>query len=432
MTQFQRMARDVAHEVVVNLFAAFALAALAFLAFGGRLEDPYLRLRGRAPVTGDVALLTLDEEAFYLWNPTDMAPKVTPRALVARLVDVLRLSGARVVAIDLLMDQPAEGDDALAASLTTFGRSVLAERFLPPGTFMPGTVAPLAAVSLTGFANLGQEERTLFSDELAVRSALLVTDASRATLTGAWPFNLLNASQADHVVTPAFALAAAWRFKHPDAPVTDLASTLAAGCGGVPVRCTLGASALALPRLPVPLHDSLPINFRGPDGDDGLTTIPASRALRLLGASAIAASLGADLPVDIPDDLKTAFADKLVVIGRIDGAADDRFVTPYSWPSMQDADMPGVRVQAQLIDVLLSGRHLRGPGPLASWGLAALLTALAWPLRRRVFWPAIVPIAAFGAFVWADGYVLDIAPALGCVLTLLISVHLYGRAQADS
>lgn len=426
------MVRDVAHEVVVNVFAAMALTGLAFVAFGGRLEDPYLRLRGRAPVTGDVALLTIDEEAFYLWNPADPSPAATPRAMVARLVDLLRLSGARVVAVDLLLDQPAEGDDALASSLTAYGRAVIAERFIPPGTFMPGTVAPLAASAVTGFANLGQEERTLFSDELAVRSALLVTDASRATLSGTWPMNGVNASQADHVVAPAFALAAAWRFKHPDARTTDLGTTLATGCGGVPVRCTLAASALALPALPVALHDPLPINFRGPDGADGLTTIPASRALRLLGASAIASSFGADLPVEIPDDMKKAFADKLVVIGRVDGAADDRFVTPYSWPTMQSADMSGVRVQAQLIDVLLSGRHLRGPGAIATWGLAALLTLVAWPLRRRVFWPVALPVVGFATFVWTDGYILDVAPALGCVIVFLTCVHLYGRAASES
>lgn len=416
-----RLARDVAHEVVVNVLAAVALAGMAFVLLGGRIEDVFIRLRGDADVTGDVKVLAIDEETLYLWDPANSAPETTPRALLATLVGFLHAAGARTVAVDILLDQPAEGDAVVAEAFAAHGGIVVAEKFLSGEPFLPGTVPVIAEHASSGFANLGQEERTLLSDELRVRSALLVIGAGRASLSGPWPNNLLGSVQADHTVVPSFALAAAWRHLHREG---DLSALLASGCGGAPVRCTLSATSLGLPVVPGALHDALPINFRG----SSIDIVSASRALRLLGASAVAASLGMTLPPVIPQDIREQFADKLVVIGRTDSGTDDHFVTPYAWPAMQHADMPGCVVQAQVIDTLLSGRHIRGPGPVVAWGFAVVLAIAAIARPRVLFLALVLPVPAFVAFRELDGWIFDPGPAIGLVSAVLVGVFLMVRA----
>ena len=108
-----RVSADLAHEVVVNVLAAVALAGLAFALFGGRVEDLYLRTRTFAPVSGHVTVVGIDEESFYLWDPADPRPEVTPRGLLAELVRVLTAAKARVVVLDILTDTPAPGDDEI-------------------------------------------------------------------------------------------------------------------------------------------------------------------------------------------------------------------------------------------------------------------------------------------------------------------------------
>ena len=197
-----RLGRDVAHEVVVNVLAALAVGAMAFVLLDGRVDGLYVRARGAAPVSDQVAVVSLDEETFYLWNPYDPSPETTPRALLAETVRFLSAAGAKVIVLDLLTDQPAPGDDALVAAVQAHGRVVAAERFSPQRA---DGVAPFAAasvlsdVALPAYANLGLEERTLFSGGMIVRDVPLVAAVARARLSGPFPVGLVGAFAAREV-----------------------------------------------------------------------------------------------------------------------------------------------------------------------------------------------------------------------------------------
>lgn len=440
----RRVGRDLAHEMIVNVLAAIALGALAFVALGGRIEDLYIAVRGSAPTSDQVTILALDEEAFYVWNPADPTPEVTPRALLAEVVRFLHVAGAKVVVLDILTDVPAPDDDALRAALETHGRVVVAERFAPgivgdPTPFAAGSL--FGEVALPAYANLGMEEQTFFSGEMAVRAVPLAQAVGRARLQSSFPLGLVGGWQDDDAPTPALAFAAAWLQRN-DLPLAQLTAALAERCGGAPLVCTAGPDAFGLPATPMPLHEALPLNFRGPEGGDGIPLVAGARVLRILGESALARTLGVDLPVRPPDDLVAALAGRVVLVGRTDAAANDRFVTPFAFPAMQAADMAGVRIHAQLVDTLLSGRQSRRVGGTAgAWGFALLLGGLVvWSARYEaaahiggwVLAGVALLAVGMGAFSWFDGLVLDVGPALAVVSCALLGVHIYARgAEAE-
>lgn len=439
LRNLRRLVQDVANEVVVNVLSAAALGALAFVLLGGRVDDVLLRLRGSAPVSGEVTLLGIDEEAFYLWNPYEPEPERTPRGMLAELVLFLHAAGARVVVIDVLTDQPADGDEALVRAVQAHGRVVVAERFSPGRAdgatpFAPASV--LAEVAVPAYANLGLEEPTLFSDNLLVRAVPLAMGVARSRLSGPFPNGLVGAFQDDGAPIPALSLAAAWLQRSKDPPAT-LARSLAGRCGGQPLECTAGTAALGLPAAPGELHEALPINFRGPEGGDHIPSVSAARVLRSLAEVALARSLGLELPLVVPDDVAALLRDKVVVVGRVDAAAGDQFVTPLSFPALIHPDMSGPRVHAQVIDTLLSGRHLRRVSGLWAWvpavalGLAVLLTG-----RRAGVGHVLAGLGVGAALVGAaavcfqlfDGLVLDVAPALAVLFCSLLAVHVYARS----
>ena len=424
----------------MNVLAAAALGALAFVALGGRTEDIYLRLAGAEPPSTHVAVLAIDEESLYLWNPEESAPVVTPRGLLAELVDFLRVAEARVVVLDVLTDTSAEGDEALRAAARAHGRGVAAERFSSAGAHDPVPFAPatvLGTAVVAAFANLGQEEATLFSGEMQVRAVPPVVAVARSLLSGRWPHNVVGGYSDDDQPVPALALAAAYLAVN-EGGAPELARSLAAMCGGTPVQCHGELASLGLPARDGSLHEALPIYFRGPEGADGIPTIPASRVLRLLAERAVARSLGAELPVSVPADLAADLAGRVVLVGRVDGAAADKFVTPYSFPAMQEANMAGVRVHAHLVDRLLAGRHLRHVDGPPVWAGAALLAALVLATSRRagvghlVAWgTAALATGAGGFFLFElyDGLLVDTGPLVGAVCVSMVAVHLYARGK---
>jgi signal transduction histidine kinase len=75
------------------------------------VRDGLLRVLPSRPVT-DVAVVAIDEEALASEGPWPW-----PRARLAAIAGAARAAGARVLAFDLLLVAPGEGDDALAASL---------------------------------------------------------------------------------------------------------------------------------------------------------------------------------------------------------------------------------------------------------------------------------------------------------------------------
>jgi len=443
MEPVSRLTHHVAYEVTQALFTAALLATLGFVALGGQFADLYLWSRGSAPTTDEVVLLTIGEEALYLVDPADAQPEVTPRGLLAELVRFLDAAGASVVVLDILLDRPAPGDDALAAAIRDHGAVIVAERIAlsQPGSgreFAAGPAPGLGDVA-TGFANLQEEESALFSGgDMLVRSAPLARRVARARLHGSWPMNLAGGEQTDGEVRPSLALAAAWMHTH-GGDHAALLRQLAGACDGSPMVC--GHADLGLPALPGPLHEPLEINFRGPEGADGIPAVDAARALRVMGECALLRSVGVEMPVSVPDDLAARLAGKVVVVCRVDGTADDRFVTPYSFPLLMGTDMAGGRVQAQLIDSLLGGTHVRHVGAWSGWLLALALAAGVVATRRRlrddvhtIGWLALTAgllLLGVALFRLTDGLTLDLGLPITVSLVTLLAVRVHAWALED-
>jgi CHASE2 domain-containing sensor protein len=411
----------------------------------------YLRLRGGAPVSGEVALLTIGPEALYLYDPDDPAPETTPRALLAELVRFLDAADASVIALDFLLDRPAEGDEALARAAEAHGAVIAAERFTitEPAArraFTPGIPPALELVMGSGLANFQEETAGLWGDELVVRRIPLVHGTDRAHLTGAWPHNQLGAKQDIDQVVPSLALAAAWAHRERQAGrpgrTDGLVRELALGCTARPLGCDLAEGVLGLDLGAVDLSAPTDINFRGPETGDGLVTVDAARVLRVLAQAALMRELGADAAIEVPPDLRARLEGRVVVVGRVSPEGGDRFLTPYSMPFGATPDMSGPRIHAHVIDTLLSGRHVRRASGLWMWALAAA-TALAVSATYGRTRDTIHAVAwllgtvgllflGFAVFRATDGLVLDLGPAVAGVLLPLTWLHLRGwvREQA--
>lgn len=445
--------RAMAYETVVVLFTAVSVAVLLYVGFQGRSSDIYLRARGAAPLSGEVALVPIDDQALYIWDPTAEAPETTPRRLLAWLVETCAAAGARVIVLDVLLDRPAPGDDELAQAARAHGAVISAERFVstdpdsPP--FAAGTTLTLQDTIGGAPANLVEQEGRLFSGALQVRALPLLAAISRARLGGPYPQGLLGGIQAEIEVAPSLPLAAAWlqraRQRDPGASLADLRRILEEGCTRRPpdlLRCSLTAEDLGLPPVPVALHRPLELNFRGPEGGDGIPSVPAARLLRIAAGTALARSRGFDMPLEVPPQVAEKLADKVVLIGRVDEAsAHDRFVTPYSFPLMLSADMAGLRIQAQAVDTLLSGRHLRRPAPGWSWLGSLVVAAAVFRSRRHLsdgahgllclVFVADLVLAGMLVFTWTDGLVLPLSPPLLAVFGSLLAVQFRSWVRHD-
>ncbi len=442
------LVRSMAYETMVVGFTAAAVAILAFLVSRGQLEDLYLKARGSAPVSDQVAVLTIGPEALYLWDTEQPEPEVTSRALLAELVRFADQAGASVIVLDVMMETPEDGDDALARAVAQATAPVVsATRFVPTAPtskreFQPGLSPTLGQDIHPGFANLQVEQPWLFADAQLVRHAPLVRQVSTARVPqGPWPGNIVGAEQNDDTLLPSMTLLAA--MLHVGTPPEQLASACTVA-PGVPLHCSGGAEDLGLPEIPLPLEDGILINFRGPEGHDGIASVRAASVLRVAGPAALARQMGMEMPTQAPE-LEAALRDKVVLIGRVDriGEGDaDRFVTPYSFPTLLQADMAGVRVQAQVVDTLLTGRHIRNPR-LWPWWLVGLGLAVGvvWSGRtvrddvHATGWSllaGVLGLAGVLIFRWTDGWSLPIGPPLAGLLLALLAVHGYGWSVEES
>jgi len=448
-----RLSHHLAYEATQAVVVAALLFALAFVTLGGQFGDIYVWLRGSAPVSGEVSVLSIGEEALYLYDPDDPLPEITPRGLLAELVRFAAAAEARVIVLDILLDRARPEDARLAEVARAHGAVIGAERFAltepASGREFAAGLAPGFGDSIgTGFANLQEEENALFSGrDLLVRRAPLVRRVARAALTGPWPANLVSGDQADAEVMPSLALLAAWlhaaRARDATATPAALRRSLARACDGTPLQCDLDEADLGLPRIPGGLERPLEINYRGPESGDGLPTVRAAQALRVMGEAALLQTLGIEAPIAVPEELKAQLRDRVVVICRVDAgaaSAGDRFATPHS-PLLGRSDMSGGRIQAQVIDTLLSGRHVRHTGHWLAWPLAALVAVAVWWTSRRLrddvhslAWLVVgVGLVALGAALFRlfDGLVLDLGLPLTALLLTLIVVRVKEWALED-
>ncbi|MFT7520470.1 MAG: CHASE2 domain-containing sensor protein [Kiritimatiellia bacterium] len=449
-----RLARHLSYEVVVVAVTFLAATVLIFTSLNGEVRDLYVQSRNMmgmypAQTSEQVVLVTVGKESLYLWNPSDTQPVVTPRAMLAEVVGVLDAAGARTIVLDFVFDAPSDGDEALAAAATAHGSVLSADRaeLTDPtvgATFAAGVSPSLGDSIHSGVANLGEEELWIASEEHLARSAPLVMATSRARLEQPWPMSA-GGEAAKAEATPHLTLLAAWTHARSGAGLdtnpVQLLSALQGGCTSVDggqLRCDVELPELGLPPVAQPLHHMLPINFRGPEAHDGLPTLRASELLRVAATPALFRAAGVEQPLEIPEWLAKQVEGKLVVVGRVDEAADDRFATPFSFPLPTSADMAGCRIQAQTIDTLLSGRHVEHPPLWLMWVVAAACLALlvmsARMLREDVHtvaWLAaagMLVVSGCAVFIVTDGLVINISVPLTAMLVGVVLARLRGWA----
>ncbi len=449
------LTRNFAYEVAVALVSFLAAVITWFIVMGGEMQDVYVFYHRHAPASEQVSLVTIGEEALYLWNPDDPEPDVTPRPLIAELVRFLDAAGARVIVLDILLEEPAPGDEHLVAAAKAHGAVIGAEhwRLTDPSTgrhFVPGIISAYDGAIHPAFANMEEQPASLFAAELLVRRTGLLHRVSRVRVDGVWPNNVVGSYDNNSALMPGLGLAAAWlhqeRGANPDATLRDLDKLLREHCTGVPLQCSITPAELGFPALPVAVHEPMDINFRGPEGADDIRTVRASQILRAMGQTELMATMmGAPVDPIVPEHLESALDDRVVVIGRVTGVGRpdaDRFATPYSFPMYLDADMSGVRLHANVIDTLLSGSHVRQVSWWIEFTFGVGLAVLCWFSRRRlrdaihaIFWLLAAAGLIYGGvlvFRWTDGLVFDTSLPVGLILATSFVLHLRGWAIEDS
>jgi len=347
------MSRRFLRRLFVGLSLSLSLGLLLNLAFLGGLftrfqqqsTDFLFKARGdltasRTVIVGvdDRSLQELrDYGRFFTW----------PRTLHAQVIEQLTQARARTIALDILFDAPALGDDELVQAMAAHG-NVVQPVAGDPATAMPpgpgpqsyGSVirptAELASVSpLLGHANQAPD--------------------SDGTVRRAPMFIRVNDVDAD---VPALPLAAVTRFlRRPqvaDGPIQD------------------GTFPFAGRQVPVDDDTNIIINFRGAPSDStrksAFTVVPFVDVLN------------GTYPPGI-------FDGKLVFIGVTALAFADDYWTP---PSIRER-MDGVEIHANAAETLVQADFLT-PAPqsvtTASIFLAALIAGLALVI--------LPPLAAFG------------------------------------
>jgi adenylate cyclase len=394
----------VLRAMLVGLLVSVAVTGLSrtgmLAGWETRAVDAFLFLRDRVPAP-EIVLVVVDDDAFEALNQR----QPLSRRYLADLADFLLRSGARVVALDVVITAPstAAEDQALLAtvrhwSLARPGRLVLASlvapaarrdgyRMLPP--FSP------ELQELVGFAN-----------------APLGADGAIRRFTP-----LLPATEGGHLPSLALVTLAA----SAGLPPRKLSEQIAAARGAIalPVRGDDGRIRAAETRLAQLAGRPWRIDYTGPPG--AFTTFP-SEPLVALGRN------GTEPDPDNP------FRDRIVLVGATFAESRDFYPTPTGL-------MAGVEIQAHMVNTLLSRRTLLPPPWYLNVALLAgvCLTVSVLSLWLRPGWLALVGLGLVAALVAASyeaytrgGYWLDfLAPLLG-TLAYLQGAHVLRRRRLRS
>jgi adenylate cyclase len=171
------------------------------------------------------------------------------------------------------------------------------------------------------------------------------------------------------------------------------------------------ARQAGLPAKPLPATAEAGINFRGP-----ARTFPIVPYYQVLDGT-------------VPPQ---AFRDRVVLVGATTPVLHDEFPTPFSGHTR----MPGVEIQANLLDTLLQGRSVHRTAPALAVILAAagavIATGIAAAMRPIMALLAVLAavalyaVGAYGAFVGANVW-LDLVPgpagaALGYGATVITTL----------
>jgi adenylate cyclase len=387
--------------MLVGLLVSVAVTALSrtgvLSGWETRAVDTFLFLRERVPAP-EIVLVLIDDDAFQALGQR----QPLPRRYLADLAEFLLRSGARVVAVDVVVTTPSApaDDQALLAAARRWnterpGSLVFASLAMPEArnggyALLPPFSAEL--VALVGFAN-----SSVGTDGVVRRFSPVLPAAAGGRL-------------------PALALAAL--AGSTGLAPGDLAARLAAPRGSVPlpVRDDRGRIMPADASLGQLAGPPWRVDYTGPPG--AFTSFPSEPLVAL-------ARSGTEPDPDNP------FRDRFVLVGATFVESRDVFPTPTGL-------MSGVEIQAHMVNTLLSRRTLLPP----PWYLnVALLTVVCvsislLSLWLRPAWLALVGLALVAGLVAASyeaytrgGYWLDfLAPLLG-TLAYLEGAHWVRRRR---
>lgn len=287
---------------------SFALLEDQTLSFRHQLRLAYGEGRGQV-LSHDIVLVNTDEAFFKAYKSFPLR-----RSDIARIVTNLKALGARVIAVDMLMDYPSSyGEDPiLAKALDEAGNTLLvAQAEFHDGRFVRiNRPAPLLdEASVSAYTNIQSTSR-------------LVTTLSRLTIhpqltaeRGGWPF----------------AVAAAAMYL------------------GVEPQLEPGILRLGALRVPLDHRNNLLIDFPPlPTGIRFLSQSAGISALEFLDISGLDESERAELEAWVKD--------RIVLVGDTSEVSHDWFDTPVGM-------VYGVEIIADTLSTILNGGQLRAVSP---------------------------------------------------------------------
>lgn len=335
----------------------------------------------RAIPDPNIVLVEIDERSLTGWPE----PIVGWGGHFADALDRMHASGARVVAFDWIQDQPMEryfpgGDTRWADAITRAGNVVMAKASAPydpkNGARWIAPAPQLLYALPNADADLGYVELTTVEGADTLVTAMKPVLADGETLEKSLVVRTLERYFGEE-------------------------SVLRNGTWSIPGKIT------------VPLREdgSVLVNYPPHVGPPG--------ALQRISLY--------DL-VRGPKSGDPRLRDKIVLVGATYTASGDfQYIPVRNGFARKERRIPGVEIHASLLRTLLLGRPIRQPSPLATWGLAVLLSlvgllgfyrlpfvrGLALTLGTAAIWV----VAAFGLFVFRD-YALPLAlPLLGLLIT---------------
>lgn len=323
----------------IGLSSGLVLIAFSYLPAGTALElrtlDLLFLLRGPLAPPESVVIVGIDEDS----PPVTHLRWPWPRRYHARLLDTLRAAGAKVVAFDLLFDQPSTATDDLAfeRALARAGNVVLA-----------GDLAFRETQQV-------QEAYALEPIPRFVAAAMAIGMVP----IPADPDQYLRSAKFTFLQRPAFALQVA-RLSLPQGVLQLTARGDGLLVGGKEV--------------PVLRPGRILINYHG--SARTITTVPFGEAVGMDAARA-----------------KRVFRDKIVLVGRaplslldLRRLMTDTFATPFL--HISKTYMPGVEVHANILATILERRFI---APIPSTTHAVL--SLAWGALLGLVMVGMRPLA---------------------------------------
>jgi signal transduction histidine kinase len=355
-----------------------ALTGLAILilwisgAFAGlrlRLQDVYYT---PLPTSGQVVIVAIDDETLQAYG---RSPTQWSRMLY---VDLLaRLSGARVIAFDILFAEPSDEDAAVAEAIRAARMSSARTRFIMPIVGIPASDPTLKPS--------GIDQTVYFTNTLSPQP-IFSEVVDWLGFTNAYP-------DIDHAMRRQMSLA---RIGDPDAPEQDIKSGIAFSLAVYLAYLRIPPSALdqVMRSEPGRLHvtperalqvDSfglwMPCYFGPPSrGLDGTFPVVSMRAV-------------------LNDEIDpTLFQDKIVLIGVTNSTG---FNDLYAAPSGVSGQlMAGIEVHANAIESLLQGMLPTEQSPLSQAVMIMGLSILASLIYGGLRWYGVLIAAAALTAIW--------------------------------